>query len=264
MIIGGKAGNYLNSLETAILFNNNVLWHGAVAVLLENIPFKADYIFGWRELGHEYVITTAKGNRVFTINHMPTAQFYKKYLGDHVYETLPFSGIEYPLVFRQDGIPIARACINKHEDDSLSFAGKIPEGTRVRLACASLEDRDSQLKKASRAVSTSEFTLIFSCIARKTFLGDLIVEELREIKIPNIGFFTYGEYFSSYLLNETSTIVEIGRRTEEQKLYSTTNLIKELSKEYDNLKEAIDNSGFGLLILNEISGKKFALMLQNP
>ncbi|MEO2069320.1 MAG: FIST N-terminal domain-containing protein [Desulfurobacteriaceae bacterium] len=271
-VVGGKAGNKNILSETAVLINDKVTTHGTVGVLLKekDVKYKPDFLFDWKEIGREYLVTKSRKNRVFSINHLPAVEFYRKYLGNEVAKELPVTGIEYPLIFREKNIPIARACIKKHKDGSLSFSGNVPEGTKVRLGCGSLRDKDKYLSKFHELASSFHCFFIFSCTARKTFLGDIVKEELKVFNVPNCGFFTFGEYFSKYLLNETLTVVglgdrkkeekEIGEKKEEEKkkgiLHSLTHLIAEISKEYDQLKDAINNSGFGLLILNEVKGKR--------
>jgi hypothetical protein len=228
-VIGGKAGCCEAHLQTAILVRDKLIVHGAVGILLKEVEYKANYLFDWEEIGHEHLITKSVGNRVYSINHLPAVEFYRKYLGDEVAQSLPISGVEYPLILRKGNFKIARACIVKHEDGSLSFAGEVPEGARVKLGCGSLRDKEKHLSKFFDLVEDSCCFLVFSCIARKRFLGDLLEEELRSLDTPNCGFFTFGEYFSECLLNETLTVVGLEKRREKKRKEKKRDILHSLT-----------------------------------
>ncbi|GAB6075222.1 EAL domain-containing protein [Desulfurobacterium crinifex] len=277
-LIGGKASTKDFSLKTAVLVGNKLIYKGAVGVFIASNKrnFEMEYLFDWREIGTDFLVTHSQGNRVFSINHLSAVEFYEKYLGKEVAKELPLSGIEYPLVFTRDNLKLARACIKKHKDGSLSFSGTIPEGEKVRLAFGSLRERDKHINRFHSLSLRYDFFFIFSCYARRKFLGKAINEELRLFSSSlNCGFFTFGEYFSNHLLNETTTVIGLESNGKERKrkrkrrkktnkqekslLSVLTNLVSEITNEYELLNEAIDHSKFGLLILNEVNGKKVCI-----
>ena len=115
------------------------------------------------------------------------------------------------------------------EDKSMTFAGNVPEGAKVRLMKANL---DSLVDAASDAASISSIeaqkkgngdslAILISCVGRKIIFGNRIEEELdaaREIlgdAAMITGFYSYGEIspFSSFmkceLHNQTMTITHL-------------------------------------------------------
>jgi signal transduction histidine kinase len=125
------------------------------------------------------------------------------------------------LIFEKNGVQIGRAVIEKHEDNSLSFAGNIKEGTEV---CFGHGNVDMILKKSAYSAKNLlnlpvEGIFIYSCMARKALLGDNIDVEILPFKqiAPMCGFFTNGEFFhdsknknsKTRLLNETMTVLAL-------------------------------------------------------
>ncbi|WP_457681182.1 bifunctional diguanylate cyclase/phosphodiesterase [Thermovibrio sp.] len=267
-LIGGKASTLLSTVETAVFHNENFGQKGIITVYLKLKDFKTKFIFDWEEIGKEFLITRASGNRVYSINHFPAYEFYRHYLGDWVAKKLPFTGIEFPLIFESDGMKIARACVQSHEDGSLSFAGRVPEATYVRLGCGDLSNRRKVLETIRSELGGCEYYFLFPCIARWTFLEEEANLEFALLKgKKSVGFLTFGEFFEDKLLNETLTVLAINRlknsqsspsrqeiEVEETPFSAVVHLLSRLSGEYSLLGDAINNSEFGVLILSDVVG----------
>ena len=268
-LIGAKASTSKFPVKTAICHNGRFSEKGAVAIYIDYEDFKPYSIFDWREIGKEFLVTESEGNRVYSINHFPAVEFYRHYLGDRIANNLPFTGIEFPLILNCKGQKTARACIGKHDDGSLSFAGRVPQASYVKLGCGDLANREETLKSIYKAIGGYEFYFLFPCIARWNFLGEEAVKELNILEgKESVGFFTFGEFYEDRLLNETLTAVALkkGNRksskvsvessNQNPTLIALNNFLSRLSEEYTLLSDAIDNNDFGILILSDVLGRK--------
>ena len=271
IIAGGMAGDNAKFQETFICANNQVFTSGAVAVSLNSktLDVKNSYNFNWSEIGISHTIDEVKDNRVYKISGLKAIDFYKKYLGSYVSKALPATGIEFPLILKKDNLPLARAVINKHNDGSLSFAGNLQKGDKVKLGFGNIElimnDSIKSLFKDSNLSETQSF-FIYSCMARRRYMPNLISHEIEPFsKIASTsGFFTYGEFFHSSnknkLLNQTLTIVALSEKAnlsnnesnkdikiEKQELsehsrslQALTHLIKQSSKDYNEQSKQLE------------------------
>jgi len=220
MVCGGMAGDNANFTQTYISSGNKIFKNGAVAVSLDSDVLKVtnDYNFNWSPIGVEHTIDEVQNNRVLKISGTSPLSFYEKYLGDYVAKSLPATGIEFPLILERNGISIARAVVGKHDDGSLSFAGNLNKGDRVKLGFGNVEmimdNPFEQIFKTCDETNTQSF-FIYSCMARRRYMPDIINQELEPF--ANIahtsGFFTYGEFYHSKghneLLNQTLTVVAL-------------------------------------------------------
>ena len=198
---------------------------GAVAVALnsDTLQIQTLYNFGWKSIGLPHKITASKKNRVYTIDNISAVDFYANYLGEDVAALLPMVGIEFPLIMKKNNVIVARAALVKHEDGSLSFAGDIAEGTEVYIGIGSKEDIiKNPISKKSLAV---ESFFIYSCMARRRFLPDIIAHEIEHFAhlAQTSGFFTYGEFYTDKkpeLLNQTLTAVALSESMQEKEIDS--------------------------------------------
>jgi hypothetical protein len=150
---------------------------------------------------------------------------YKKYLGNEA-NNLPASALLFPLsvILPGNTKPVVRTILSiSEEEQSMTFAGDIPEGSKVKFMKANFDSLISAVSNAAQKtkienVASPDFSLLISCIGRKLVLGSRIDEELEFVneaysgKTPLIGFYSYGEIsplvkeFSCELHNQTMTI----------------------------------------------------------
>jgi len=218
IVAGGLAGDNSQFKKTFVFTKDAIIDNGAVAVGLYSkvLSIYNDYSFDWLSIGKLLTITKVNANRVYTINNKTAIEVYAYYLGEDIARGLPSIGIEFPLVTIRDGIKIARAVITKHSDGSLSFAGNLRQGDKVQFGYGNPTDI---LKHANTFVQTidnhpSEAIFIYSCMARRHFMPELIETETLPLEntAPTIGFFTYGEFFSASkkeLLNQSMTVISL-------------------------------------------------------
>lgn len=218
IVAGGLAGDHATFDKTYVFTKESVLMNGAVAVALSGTELNVfnDYSFNWRCIGKELTITKVEDNRVYTIDDRTAVDTYIHYLGEEISEGLPAIGIEFPLISNHDGIMVARAALSKHEDGSLSFAGNLQLGAKVQFGYGDPMDilRHSNGILNNVRNKPSEVIFIYSCMARRHFMPDMIEAETLPLQsvAPTSGFFTYGEFFTSEkkeLLNQSMTIVSL-------------------------------------------------------
>jgi hypothetical protein len=236
-VAGGTSGDAGRFQKTWQFQGDRVLTDAAVA-----IGFKGDFKLGtgvcsgWAPIGLPKRVTRAQGNVLYELNGESALSVYQRYLGRHA-KRLPGVGVEYPLGLigqfdspgRDDHLLLRATMSVDWEEESIQFAGEIPEGAMVYLTCG---ERASILKATEKAVRLAieemgphtELSMVFfySCMARKNLLGLRTKEEIERVRallkpiVPVLGFYTYGEYCRvkrsgpSLLHNETATLSVIG------------------------------------------------------
>ena len=282
IVAGGLAGDNAKLKECNLIYNDNVFKGGAVAVAFDSDSLQVNnlYSFGWKRLGIAHTITSSKANRVYTIDNMKTADFYTKYLGLDMSSELPATGIEFPLILQRDGISIARAATKVHSDGSLNFGGNLVEGEQVYLGFG---EANAILSKDMKELAyiPIESSFIYSCMARRHFLPELISTELKPFSSisPTAGFFSYGEFYTNkrpQLLNQTLTAISLSETNEvkhtfkkekvsytgnKKTLKVLTHLISEISKENEEIKSDLYKKIISQTTLASTIGDKLELLL---
>ena len=226
-VTGGLAGDGALFGET-LVFRNDIPEKRAVAAIgLYGSRLKIGFgsLGGWDPFGPERLVTSAKGNVLFELDGRPALALYKQYLGDHA-KGLPATGLLFPLSVRTSpgATPLVRTILAVDEQQqSLTFAGDVPEGAHARLAKANVDRLVDGAVGAARAsllagTVVPELAILISCVGRKLVLKQRVEEEVegvREIlgeQAVLTGFYSYGEIapFSlgerSELHNQTMTI----------------------------------------------------------
>ena len=229
VIAGGLSGDNGVFDKTFVFINDKVLSNGAVAVSLNGyLNVATEYSFNWQPIGKQLTITKAKDNIVYTIDDKTAYETYKYYLGEEVAQRLPAIGIEFPLIIKRNGINIARAVVGLNDDESLVFAGDLHKGDTVQFGYG---DSESILNSSTQIISNLskvaiESVFVYSCMARRRFIPDLIEGELEPLTLLGsvAGFFTYGEFFtqncssSKELLNQTMTVLALSESNSIKKI----------------------------------------------
>lgn len=220
MVAGGLAGDNAEFFNCHIICDYKVYSKGTVGVALNSDVLKVHnfYNFGWDKIGTAHTITKSEANRVYSIDDIPAVDFYTRYLGKESSDELPATGIEFPLIKTENGVDIARAVVQKHDDGSLSFAGNLQEGDKIYIGIGNSSKILSNTMCELDGVEVESF-FIYSCMARRRYLLDLTQKELQPFSSMSTvsGFFTYGEFYTSNkpkLLNETLTAVALSESDE--------------------------------------------------
>lgn len=157
---------------------------------------------GWDSFGVERTVTRSEGNVLYELDGRPALELYKSYLGS-LSDQLPAMGLLFPLaLLDRHGEDLVRTILAVDEaDQSLTFAGDVPEGARVRLMRTSLDRLVDGAADAAAASVPAEpvLALVVSCVGRRLVLGDRAEEEIEvvaETLAPGsglLGFYSYGE-----------------------------------------------------------------------
>jgi len=229
-ISGGLAGDGTDFLETWVIANDEAKQNRLVAIGFygENLSIESGCYSGWSEFGILRKITKSKENILYEIDGQPALELYKKYLGDYAKE-LPLSALDFPMSIKEsrDADPIIRTVLAVDEENqSLIFAGDVPEGYLARLMRANVDELINGSEIAAEQISKvnekSALGLVVSCVGRRLVLKQLSDEELEAIartlgsNTQLTGFYSYGELapFSKEILtcslhNQTMTLTVI-------------------------------------------------------
>ena len=240
IIAGGRAADNVTFSQTYIFNENQILDNGCVIASLNSNTLNVhnNYILNWKTIGKDMVVTKANKNNLIEINHQKVTDIYKKYLGNDVVETLPESGIEFPLIFEKNGVSVARAPVAVLDDGSLIFAGNLEVGTKVKFGFGDIETiKESSYENYETLKNFPiESTFIYSCSARKALVGQELEVEFGLLQniAPTAGFITYGEYYhsdmSNELLNITTTFLSLSESNDIKKPKEIKEKNKNLNK----------------------------------
>lgn len=229
-ITGGLAGDGSNFNETFLINQNKIVSGEVIAIGLCGDSIKIGYGTkgGWDSFGIERKATKSDGNILYELDGQPALSLYKSYLGEKA-KDLPASGLLFPLSVRTgDKIkPVVRTLLSiNEEENSLIFAGNIPQGSYIRLMKANVDRlingaEDSANIANNNVKEDAEFALLVSCIGRRLVLNQLVEEEIESVREvlgdkPTIcGFYSYGELSpfekggTCELHNQTMTITTL-------------------------------------------------------
>lgn len=231
VVTGGLAGDGNRFQRTWVLQDRRPQsgWVTAVGFYGNHVRIGHGSKGGWDLFGPERRVTKSKGNVLLELDGRPALQLYKEYLGDRA-AGLPATGLLFPLALRadqSDSKSLVRTILAvSEEDQSLTFAGDIPEGSLVQLMKANF---DRLVQGASEAATTTKLSadgesctlaIAISCVGRRLVLGERTEEETEATLevLPKgtqqIGFYSYGE-ISPYatgacdLHNQTMTLTTL-------------------------------------------------------
>ncbi len=163
---------------------------------------------GWDILGIERIVTKSKDNILYELDSQPALEIYKRYLGEQA-SKLPSSGLLFPLQLKANSdsteSKVRTILAVNEEDQSITFAGDVPEGSYVTLMKANFDRLIDGATNAAKNISLGNYkdedilSIAISCIGRKLVLKQRVEEELEATlevlpaKTKQIGFYSYGE-----------------------------------------------------------------------
>ena len=208
-VTGGLAGDAARFSKTFVGLNKVASEGNIIAVGFYGDKLKIGHgsFGGWDEFGKERIITKSDKNVLYEIDDKIAIDLYKEYLGPYVDE-LPGSALLFPLSIKIDGSEknLVRTILSMSEEEkSMTFAGNLPVGSKVRLMKANFEkliDGSSIAAKYSIGYHDEkqpQLAILISCVGRKLILQQRSYEEVEAAK--NIfgnntsitGFYSYGE-----------------------------------------------------------------------
>lgn len=230
-LTGGLAGDG-DRFSTTLVFRDGVPETDTVAAIgLYGNHLKVGFgsLGGWDPFGPERLVTRSMANVLYELDGHSALGLYKRYLGEHA-QGLPATGLLFPLSVRthNGAAPLVRTILAVDEEEqSLTFAGDVPQGAYARLMKANFDRLIDGAAGAARAshlpigAGDPELALLISCVGRKLVLQqrtDDEVEAVRDVlgQRPTLaGFYSYGEISpfapgaSCELHNQTMTITTL-------------------------------------------------------
>jgi len=208
-VTGGLSGDGARFEETLVVVDGAASSNTVAVLGFYGDQLRVGYgsLGGWDPFGPERLITRAEGNVLYEFDGKSALALYKKYLGDHASD-LPSSALHYPLSIRtpEGSAPLVRTILAVSEDDqSMTFAGDVPEGTYGRFMKANFDRLiDGAVDAAStsyQALTSSEpdLAVLISCVGRKLVLQQRVEEEVEGVRsvmgdsTALAGFYSYGE-----------------------------------------------------------------------
>ncbi len=233
-ITGGLAGDGAAFKSTLVGLNEAPKPNTITA-----IGFYGDYIKvgfgsigGWEAFGPERTVTKSKDNVLYELDGKPALELYKTYLGDKA-AGLPATALLFPLSIHNESAEnksLVRTILTIDEQqNSMTFAGDIPQGATVRLMKTNFDKLVSGAEEASALSSEildmeADLAILVSCVGRKLVMGNRIEEEVETVRATLgeqttiTGFYSYGELapytkFKPCLLhNQTMTVTLLAEK----------------------------------------------------
>lgn len=184
---------------------------------------------GWDAFGLERRVTRSEGNVLYELDNAPALGIYKEYLGE-LAAGLPATALLFPLTLRANDRQensLVRTILRVDEaDQSMTFAGDIPQGALAQLMRANMDRLVDGASDAATMIGgvpddgTPTLAIAVSCVGRRLVLGERTEEEIEATldvlpaATQQIGFYSYGE-ISPYgtgtcdLHNQTMTLTAI-------------------------------------------------------
>src|SRR6266498_938026 len=207
-LTGGLAGDGDRFQETLVLWDGppepNII--AVLGLYGDRIKVGFGSLGGWDAFGPERVVTRSASNILYELDEQPALGLYKKYLGEYA-KDLPASGLLFPLSLRTpEAEHVVRTILGINEaEQSLRFAGDIPQGWRAQLMKANFDRLidgavgAAQTSSAALGTTSPQLALLVSCVGRKLVLKQRIEEEVEGVQdvlgqgTILAGFYSYGE-----------------------------------------------------------------------
>ena len=225
---GGCAGDGNRMQQTFVWCNGEPQQSAAVALGFygDRLRVGSCAIGGWSPFGPDRVITKSKQHVLYEVDGRPALALYKQYLGRFA-EQLPASGLLFPLELHVGDSQqrVLRAILAVNEaDQSITFAGNVPEGSHARFMVGHIEDLIEGTHVAAKTALEDlksfhpQLSILVSCNGRRFVLKQRVEEEIEAVRdvlgdeTPLTGFYSYGEIAPAEgggpaeLHNETMTI----------------------------------------------------------
>lgn len=234
-LAGGLAGDGADFKNTFVLVDGIPTKNAATA-----IGFYGDHVHiastadaGWIPFGPIRTITKSESNILYELDGKPALSLYKQFLGEQA-KKLPASALLFPIYLKYGTDKADRNAVRtilsvNESNQSMTFAGDVPEGSSIQLMRASHEN----LIEAAKAVSlvnrvhldgtAPTVSLIVSCVGRRLVMGESTEDEVEMVlshmprNTVQTGFYSYGEIGACLtgvcdLHNQTITLTLIQER----------------------------------------------------
>jgi len=233
-VTGGLSGDGARFASTLVVADGEIQTNAVAILGLYGTDLQVGFgsLGGWDPFGPERLITKSEKNILYELDGHSALELYKKYLGKHA-EGLPATGLLFPLSLRFEDRQqtLVRTILAVDEkNESLIFAGDVPEGAFARLMRANFDRLVDGAVLAAKSSYQSigsfapELALLISCVGRKMILKQRVEEEVEGVtevlgrQTCVTGFYSYGEISPGMdvgacdLHNQTMTITVFAER----------------------------------------------------
>ncbi len=208
VITGGMAGDGPRFATTLVGLDTQPSAGQIVAVGFHGEAIRIGHgsVGGWEAFGPQRIITRSKNNVLYELDGEPALALYKKYLGKDA-DGLPGSALHFPLSLRRAGAndaDLVRTVLGVDEEEqSMTFAGDMPEGATVQLMRGSMARLVSGAGDAADQAKLEDgrtLAILVSCIGRKLLMGQRSSDEVEAVSralgpdATTLGFYSYGEF----------------------------------------------------------------------
>lgn len=207
-IFGGLAGDNTRFEKTLVGLNEEPTRGKVIAISFygESLDISANHDSAWTSLGLEFKVTKSNRNELYELNNRNAYEVLYDFLGSSSEQDFNKDTLYYP--FRLDseeetGV-IRTPILVDHENKVLTYAGNMPEGSKVQIMkSGTMELLDATLKVAEQTQNEKnkpQLVLAISCVGRRVVLDDMADEEFTELHsvygdAPKyFGFYSYGEF----------------------------------------------------------------------
>ncbi len=145
----------------------------------------SEYLLGWRPLGKEMKITQAIGSTcIATIDDIPAANIYDKYLSVKPDKFMLFNICEFPLLIERNGFTFARIPPIYDEEGRLYFGADVYQDEKLRLSYGNPQEILKETWDASERVRQfePEAVILIICGSRTIFLKENAETEIEYFK----------------------------------------------------------------------------------
>jgi hypothetical protein len=203
-------------------------WVSAVGLYGDQVQLQHTCRGGWEPFGPQRLVTRSHANVLFDIDRHPALDLYEQYLGE-LRDGLPATALLFPLGVSPAGQgagSVVRTMLSiDRQAGSMTFAGDIPQGSRVQLMRASLDHLVAGARAAADQLSMRRprgggLAIAVSCVSRRLLMGERAEDEVEAMAgaLPAgsklVGYYAYGELSSAPegtpdLQNQTMTLTHL-------------------------------------------------------
>lgn len=208
-ITGGLSGDGARFKKTYVVWDGNPESDSIIAIGFYGDDLKIGYgsMGGWDSFGPYRLVTRSKGSILYELDGKSALELYKTYL-DEKASDLPATGLLFPLSIKinDNAKEVVRTILSVDDkEQSLTFAGDIPEGSIARLMKANVDRlidgaiEAAEITQQAMNSLSADLAILISCVGRRLVLKQRVEEEVEgvsEILGQNTsltGFYSYGE-----------------------------------------------------------------------
>lgn len=162
--------------ESKILTGKAIYDKGITLVAFggKELSIETEYCLGWKPLGGEHTVTESDSNGfVASMDNLPIAHFYKKYLEIRLNAFFNANASAFPLLIKSGDLFLAQIPIRFTADGKISFSSELKVGTKLYLSYSKPEYLLRETLSAANDIARfqPEAILLFACVNRQLFMG---------------------------------------------------------------------------------------------